>query len=245
MRRFTIYILVGCLIAISSCKKPHNSSGSLSMQVNPMFGPNVLKIDSIYESPDGKYYYFNVFNMYFSHIKLIQQGGGTVEVNPVTFFSLNDSTDVHPVISLGNPSGSFIGVQFSIGLDAIQDTNSPNTNPSSPYYANNNMYWGTVLQNVFVELQGYADTNKIPVQGLGYHIGTQTYYTTVTLNKSFTLSGTSATTLNVSVDLQRLFYGGTNPINVLNPSEDLTSTSPVPALCQQFITNLDSAFSIQ
>ena len=239
--------LAMAMMALASCKKPSSSgSGSLSLKVNPMFGANAFKINSTYESQDGKYYYIYTLNMFLSHIRLIRSGGDTVEVNPVTFIRFNDSTGINPVISLGNPSGTFTAIQFSIGLDAAQDTNSPSANSSSPYFTGNGMNWGPALQNVFVELEGYADTNQIPVQSIGYHVGTEPYYTTVTLNKSFTLSGTSASTLNLNMDVQRLFYGGSNPINVLNRSEDATGTSPfVPALCQQFITNLDSAFSLQ
>jgi hypothetical protein len=246
MRKIVPLLLVIGLIAMWSCKKPAPATGSsLKLQLNPMFGGVPMKLNTTYQSPDGKYYFFDVLNIYLSHIKLIQANGAAVEVNPVVYISINDSANATPVINLTAATGSFTAVQFSIGLDSAQDNTPPTSNISSPYYDDGVRYWGSPLNYVFIELAGYGDTAAIPVRGIGYHVGTAPYYTTVTIPKAISLTGSSQTTLVLNMDLQRLFYGGTNPINVMIQSEDITSTSPNPALCQQFVTNMDSSFSLQ
>lgn len=208
-----------------------------------MFGSRPFLLDSIYQAPDGKYYYFSLFQLTLSHIRLLHADGSYVELSPVEYFDMAYLNGASPVFSLGNPSGSFVALQFSIGLDSIQELTVYNSDSSSAFNTGN--YWGPTLQYVFLRLEGDADLNPVPITSIGYHIGQQVNYSTVKIYRNFNLSGTDASTLNVNLDIQHLFYGGSNPINILNPSEQITSSNPVPALCRQFISNLDSSFSLQ
>jgi hypothetical protein len=242
MRNVFILILIIAVIGISSCHK-NSSQGSLKLQINPMFGSKQMRLDSTYQSPDGKYYYFSDMQFFMSHIKFIRADGSSVEVSPLIYVGLDDTANTMPVFTLNNPIGSFVSIQFSIGVDSIQDTVSPSTDPSNPQASNNNMNWGTQLQYVFVKLEGSGDTVNPPLQSIGYHVGTQPYYKTVVLTKSFSTSESSQTTLILNADLQKLFWGSSGAINVLNQSQVLTNTTTNPALAAQFITDFTTIFS--
>jgi hypothetical protein len=244
MRKVLFVSLIAALAVLSSCH--HDSTnGYLKLQLSPMFGSNKLILDSTYQSPDGRYYYFSKYQMFLSHIKFIRTDGSSVEVSPLVYFGLNDSTSITPTVSLTNPTGSFTAVQFSIGVDSIQNNAAQSTDPNNPQYVGNDMNWGPSLQYVFAKLEGSADTVNPPLQSIGYHVGTNIYYTTFTITKSFSTSAGSQTTLVLNADFQKLFYGGTNPINILDPSQQVTNTTVNPALAQKFITDLSTIFSLR
>lgn len=246
MRKVLFFSLIAALTVLSSCH--HDStSGYLKLQLNPMFGSNKLILDSTYQSPDGRYYYFSKYQMFLSHIKFIRTDGSSVEVSPLVYFGLNDSTSITPTVTLTNPTGSFTAVQFSIGVDSIQNNAAQSIDPNDPQYVGNDMNWGPTLKYVFVKLEGSADTVNPTVHpiGFGYHVGTAQYYTTFTINKSFSTSASSQTTLVLNADFQKLFYGGTNAINILDPSQQVTNTTVNPALAHKFITDLSTIFSFR
>jgi hypothetical protein len=243
MRSFYIFIVSLSLMTFFSCSKPKSAPGSLKLKFNPMFGSNQMRMDSTYLAPDGRYYYFSDFRLYLSHIKFVRADGSSVEVSPLIFIGLNDTTGTQPTFTLNNPTGIFSSIQFSIGLDSAQDNSFPSTDAGSPLYSDNNMYWNSTIQYVFVILEGFADTVNPPLKSIGYHIGTAPYYRTVTLNKTFSTSVSAQTILVLNADIQKLFWG-TNAINILNPSETLTNTTTNPLLANKFINDFTTVFSI-
>lgn len=243
MRKFLFFALVMTAFALSSCR--HDTNGYLRLQLNPMFGSNPMRLKTTYQSPDGRYYYFSRYQMFLSHIKLIRTDGSSVEVSPLVYFGLNDSSSVTPIVTITNPTGTFTAVQFSIGVDSIQENATESSDPNNPQFADNDMYWGTFLQYVFVKMEGAADTVTPPIQSISYHIGTQPYYTTVTINKSFSTSASTPTTLVLNADFQKLFYGRSNTINILDPMQTFTNTTRYPTLAQKFIIDLQAIFSFK
>jgi hypothetical protein len=243
MQKTIAVVLAVCVLAIS-CKKPAGAgTASLRLQLNPMFGGMPMRLGSTYSTPDGRYYYFNYFAVTLSHIRLIHADGSYVEVNAAAYINLNDSTEAMPVVSLTNIAGTYTAVRFSIGLDSVQDNTLDNGDPSSPFYAN--LYWGASLKYVFLELDGLADTSRVPLNGISYLIGSKAYYTTITLSKPFTLTANSPETIVLNMDLRSVFYGGANPINALDPAQDVTGNPVNAPVAQKFITNMDASFSLQ
>jgi hypothetical protein len=252
MRKIATLLLVIVLIAFASCHKP-GRQGSLRLAFNPMFGASNLYLNKTYEAPDGKYYNFGALMLYMSHIKLIRSDGSMIEVKSLAYLSLSDSADMS--IPLSEVQGSFTGMQFSIGLDSIQDNSNPAsyTDTSNPLSVNNGMYWpGNGLDYVFLVLVGHADNNTTPQNPIEYLAGTSAYYTTVQVKKSFTLTSGSRTVLTLNADIQKIFYGNANAINVLtDPYTEAQTTGsdannvPYSTLAHTFMTNFSETFSLQ
>ena len=248
MRKILMWFMIVGIIGISSCHKPSSNGGSLTLKINPMFGSHAFVLNQVLEAPDGKYYNFGNYKFYLSHIKLVHSDGSTVEVNPVAYFSADDSRTWN--VTLTNTPGSYTGIQFNIGLDPAQDTTIGNVSDStSPYWANNFTYWGTsAMGYVFVQVDGYGDTVANPTTSnlIVYHIGTQANYTTgITMSKNFSTSTNAQTVITMNADLQKEFYNSpdTGVINILtNP---VTQTSDNPALAHTFITYFPKIFSLQ
>jgi hypothetical protein len=251
MRKTAILSLVIVLITLASCHK--GSQASLRLAFNPMFGSSNLSLNKTYQSPDGKYYNFSTFMLYISHIKLIHTDGSMVEVKSIAYLSPNNSNDMS--IPLSEVEGTYKGIQFSIGLDSVQDNTPPGSisDTTNPLSVNNGMYWpGSGMNYVFVILQGYADSNANPSTPIDYLVGSAPYYTTVQVNKSFTITSGSHTTLTLNSDLQKIFFGGTNPINVIadpytetQPTGVDQSNVPYTTLAHTFMTDFSQSFSLQ
>jgi hypothetical protein len=238
------YLLaLAVVILISSCHKPSNQ-GNIVLKFNPMFGPNNLMLNTQYQSPDGRYYNFEDFKFFISHIKLIHSDNSSVEVSAVQYISLDDSYTLS--IPMSCPQGTYTGIQFYIGLDSVQDAVSPDaTDTGSPVFVNHYMTWGiSSLEYVFVQIDGLAGGNANPTSPMEYHVGTSPYYTaSPVLAKSFSVSGGGQTVITLTAQVQNIFYNSPGAINVLtNP---VTQTTDNPALAHTFISDFSQIFSLQ
>jgi hypothetical protein len=244
--------VIGIMILCSCGGHPKHNPASLTLKFNPMFGSNVLRLGNTYETPApyAQYFNFSELRLFLSHIKLVRADASTVEVNPVVYISLDDSTTYN--IPLGDSLGSFTAIRFSIGLDSTQDNYAPGTNPDPSYTLNenvvqNNMFWGLTQKYVFVKMDVEVDSISSLTQsdGLGYHIGTPPYYTTVTLNfnQALNVSATGQSVITLTTDFQKIFTG-VNGINPMVQHGTMTSGNN-DTLALQFMSNLSQSFSLQ
>jgi len=244
-----ISFIIGIMI-LSSCGGPHTQA-SLSLKFNPMFGSSTLRLGNTYETSwpySGEYYNFSKLKLFLSHIKLVRADASTVEVSPLVYVSLDDSTTFS--IPLGDSIGIYTALRFSIGVDSTQDsydiTNPTNPNPSYPLNEAD-MYWGLSQRYVFVKMDVETDTISSLNQsnGLAYHIGTAPYYTAVTtnFNQPFTVSGNGSSVINLTADFQKIFTGATG-INPMIEHGTMTSGNN-DTLAFQFMSNLSKSFSLQ
>ena len=249
MRNVLVLLFLIGMMILSSCGG-HPKQSSLTLKFNPMFGSNVLRLGNTYETPSpyNEYYNFSKLKFFLSHIKLVRANATTVEVSPLVYVSLDDSSTFS--IPLGDSLGSYTALQFSIGVDSTQDsydiTNPTNPNPSYPLNEAD-MYWGLAQRYVFVKMDVETDTISSLTQsdGLAYHIGTAPYYTTVTINfnQPLTVSGNTKSAINLTADFQKIFTGSTG-INPMVEHGTMTSGNN-DTLAFQFMSNLSKSFTLQ
>ena len=248
LKAIVISFIIGIMI-LSSCGGPHNPA-SLTLKFNPMFGSGTLRLGNTYQTPApyNEYYNFSKLKFFLSHIKLVRADASTVEVSPLVYVSLDDSTTFS--IPLGDSIGSYTALRFSIGVDSTQDsydiTNPTNPNPSYPLNEAD-MYWGLSQRYVFVKMDVETDTISSLTQsnGLAYHIGTAPYYTTVSINfnQPFTVSANGNSVINFTADFQKIFTGSKG-INPMVEHGTMTSGNN-DTLAFQFMSNLSKSFSLQ
>ena len=241
-------VIIGIMI-LSSCGGPHNSA-SLSLKFNPLFGSSALRLGNTYQTPApyNEYYNFSKVKFFLSHVKLVRADASTVEVNPLIYVSLDDSTTSS--IPLGDSIGSYTALRFSIGVDSAQDnydiSNPSNLNPSYPLNQAD-MFWGLSQRYVFVKMDVETDTiaNLTQADGLAYHIGTAPYYTAVQINFSqpFIVSSSAHSVINLTADFQKIFTGATG-VNPMVEHGTMTSGNN-DTLAFQFMSNLSKSFSLQ
>jgi hypothetical protein len=227
MRKILAVALGATILLLTSCgnKGMNHTPGVVTLKINAMFGSNPLHLNQTYQAPNGTYYNISKLRFYLSHIKLVRADHSSVEVQPWYYVALDDTSTLN--IPLADSMGTFTGLQFSIGVDSIQN----NTDPSS-------------LTSQNLQLEGTADSLSPPTAvGMLYHVGTSPYYTTITLNKSFSIVPYTNTTLTLSADIQKIFYGAAGAINPYVNRETQTLDNPSVALT--FINDFDQTFSIQ
>ena len=236
-----------CLILLFTLSACHKDPGTVNLRLRPMFGTSDMSLKTVYASADSNNFKFELFKMYISHVKLIRTDNSTVEISPVVYLS-SDGPLSMPTVQA--PSGSYKGIQFYIGVDSMQDNTDQNyftnVNPYDPSPLNSgthDMYWSSALKYVFVKLQGWADHNSNPQHTFLYHVGTNPYYTPVTVLKSFSIADGSQTSLVLNTDIQKIFYGVSSPVNVAVESN--THTDDAPAIAAHFMTNFSNTFSLQ
>lgn len=248
MRKFAVLCLVAVLLILSSCGHHNSSPAALTLKINPMFGASTLRLGNTYQTPwpQNDYYNFSKLKFFLSHIRLVRADASTVEVSPLAYISLDDTTTL--TIKLADSIGSYTGVKFSVGLDTAQDNYDPaNPTVSDPNYGLNqaDMYWSSFQKYTFIKMDvGVDSTSNITQQdGLAYHVGTAPYYTAVTVNKNFSVSSGSQLAITLNADFQKIFTG-TNAINPLVDHGTMTSGNN-DTLAFKFMTNLSNSFSLQ
>jgi hypothetical protein len=247
MRNVSILIMIIAVIGIGGCKKSSSgTTGTVILKFNPMFGSSSMVLNNQYMTPDNKYFTFQHFKFFMSHIKLVRSDNSAVEVSPMVYVSLDDSSTLS--IPITCPVGSYTGISFYLGLDSEQNEMAPNlTDPSSPIFANHYMNWATGLNYTFVFIDGLAGSTSNPSNPMEYHVGTNPYYTYVApIAKKFSVSGGSQASLVLTANVQNVFYGTTGAINVLtDPVTQTTETPYAGTLAHTFITDFSQIFSLQ
>ena len=212
MRKSVFFITLGCILLLASCKK---DKGTFRIQFQPTWGQSILKLDSTYSTPDGKYLNISSLGLYLSHIKLVRTDNSEVEVDSAVLLLYNDHTIAFDLSAI---NGNYKAIKFGIGLDSAQNRRDPIVVPDNdPVYANNTLWWGLPRYHLFTQTEGYAGTSSSLGTLVFYHIGTDSMYRTANVSKTFSIADGQATSLALHADLEKLFYGPTS-VNVLTNS---------------------------
>ena len=226
------------LLSMSSCKQ---DPATLQLQVLPTWGGATWAMNTTYSTPDSKYLNFTVNKMFLSHIKLVKNDNSEVEVSAANFVNFESNN----TISLLAPVGDYKALKFGIGLDSAQNHINPTANSTDAVFgADPGMWWDVTLYHLFADIEGHAGTTTALGTTFFYHVGTDSFYKTATVPKSFSISNGQNTTLKLNADFQKLFYGGgANTINVI--TEPYTHTTDAPTTAHKLADGSTQIFSLQ
>ena len=239
VKRYSILLLSLWLLSMASCKQ---DPATLQLQVLPTWGSTTWAMNATYNTPDGKYLNFSVSKMFLSHIKLVKNDNSEVEVNAAAFVNFESSSNT---ISLPAPVGDYKALKFGIGLDSAQNHINPTANSTDAVFgAGPGMWWDINLYHLFADIEGRAGTTTALGTFFFYHVGTDSFYKTATVPKSFSISNGQNTTLKLNADFQKLFYGGgANTVNVI--TEPYTHTTDAPTTAHKLADGCTQMFSLQ
>jgi len=228
----------------SSCK-PKETNSNLSIQITPKFGMEAFQLDKTIADKNGRRMNFQRFRFYLSNIKLIKTDNTILPLKSVAYLDMEKNPAL--TFNVDATNGDFKELQFSIGVDSIQNLTDPaSVASSSPLSADNDMWWGVTQKYVFSRLEGSADTT---VGGTGnlnrkllYHLGQNENYRTVKLAKSISILADKKTTIKLNLDLEKVFFG-TNTIDIR--TEPVTHSNDNVTLATKFADNFSQAFTIE
>lgn len=220
MKYFPILALL-LIVALFSCtKKKVNDIDTPAVQQNklslkPMFGNQLLQLDSVYTMSNGFKIEFVELKAYFTDI----QSGGSILKDAALFNFSETGTFVfqaNQVVS--NPSA----IQFGIGVSSSINHNDPSLFPSSNplnIAIANDMHWDWNPGYIFFKVEAKVDTIVDGItncnHNLVYHVGTDPYFTSKTIsNLSWSAVSSNLSEAWLKIDMKNFFENSGNEIDV-------------------------------
>jgi len=220
MKHFPILALLFC-VALFSCKKkkddvvdtPVVQQSKLSLK--PMFGNEIVQLDSVYTMSNGYQIEFVELKAYFTDI---ESGGSGMK--DLALFNFRETGNLvfqaNQVVS--NPSS----IQFGIGVPSSINHNDPSAFPASNplnIAIANDMHWDWNPGYIFFKVEAKVDTIVDGItncdHNLVYHVGTDAYYTPKTItNLNWSAVSSSINQAWLKMDLKNFFENPGNEIDV-------------------------------
>ena len=249
MRSFKIALLSLFALALvfSGCKKANN--GSLTIQLKARFnGQNVAFDTTRFTDKENRLVQFATLKFLVAHITLVGTDNSYHEVSPVELVDFSNPNSL--TLNFNNLKGDYKAIQFGCGLDSIlNDTNPLTVDVNSPLSNNNigDMYWmwaKYTFENLSGKWDYNSDTLSVFRHGLFYLIsGDSLYRYPVTLSKNLSVCCGKTTTAVLYIDLQKIFYGSTETIDIPNENGTISSTADNPVIAPAFADNFARAFT--
>jgi hypothetical protein len=170
-------------------------------------------INSTGKTPNGRNYTIDdsKTKILFSNFKLITSTGSEVMVKDVFLYKSNNNS-----FTFKMPDGNFTGFRFSYGLDSVLNNTNPMSYPaSSPLSVETGLYWD-MLKYRFSVIEASIDNspgkNQPPNAPFSMHLGSDTLYTII----NSTVIPFNGSTVNIELDLDKLFVLDTDPFQIIN-----------------------------
>ena len=243
---FSVVLLACFILFPSSCKKPVTGS-TLTLQLNAKYGTQNFALNAANVDPQGRYIIMSALQFYLSHIYLIKTDSTKVKVSDIALFDFSNPSSLS--VSIKNVEGNFTGISFVCGLDSLtNDTTNPNNySPPNPLSGDYNTYWLAWNSYRFEVMEGKWDTAVMPIMhyGIVYHIGRNLAYRQTQINKSFSVCCGTPYTLNLNLDVEKIFYNTSTNETLDIATEGSTSSMPTdnPVILTTFADNFSTAFS--
>lgn len=240
---FRLWVIFLAALAISSCKP--KKEGNFTLQMAGKYGNQSFALGTPNTDPEGRRIQVEKLKFYLSHITLIKEDNSEIEIKDV---ALIDFENPGAIIVKADADGNFKAIRFGLGVDSIQNNTDPLSVPSSnPLSGDNGMYWSW-LKYQFEILEARCDTTNT---GTGifnwfplYHIGGNAQYRQVVINKSFTVCCNNKSTVTLTLDAEKIFYGSTQTLDIITESTTQMGPSDDPNVAIKFVNNFSNAFSV-
>ena len=245
MKHNSVFFLLA-VVLISSCHKPKD--GNFTLQIKAKYGDQSFVTGSSNTDPQGRRIQIEKLKFYLSHIKLIKTDNSEIELKEVALCDFTDPNSLR--INVDGVKGDFKAIRFGCGVDSVQNLTDPNsiTDDANPLSNYSGMYWGW-LKYQFQILEARCDTtttgsgvfNWFPL----YHIGLNPQYRQVELSKTYSVCCDNAFTLNLVLDVKKIFYGSTQTLDIISESTTQMGAQDNPLIAPKFVDNFSQAFSVE
>jgi len=255
MKNFKLIIILFAAIIFSfTCKKnadttpaatQQSTTGTLYFHLHTDVDTNeVATYGSVYTLTGGRKISVTKAQLYISNIQLIKADSSIYAVPNTVLLKVQE---IEPYLVGSVPSGNYISVRFTVGLDSATNAKIPTS--SDIALNNQSMWFGASAQPsgfIFVNFQGTIDTtaaansnNLIPFM---YMIGTTANKRQVTMPyQSFTITTGQAQYLHIIIDYNKLLTGinlsNGNNLMIMSPRANInnvakTISNNIPAIFQ-------------
>jgi hypothetical protein len=211
-QNFIKMALVAALATFSffSCKKDSTSTTTTTTPT----GTLVLHLHTNVDTNEVDFYdtVYHLAQMFISHIQVVRLDGSVYEVPGVSILKVMENEE-YVIGSV--PVGNYKSVNFSVGLDASTNANSPT---SGSIFNTPAMWFNSSFSSsdgyVFVNFQGKIDTTTnangtvANMQPFTYKIGTNAHLTNINMpEQDFSVTANQQQFVHIIIDYSKLLTG--------------------------------------
>lgn len=243
---FLLLLMPVFLVACKRDKTPEQESAvhTNSINVHVNFNGVPFQMDSVYTFIDGTKIQFSTLKFYVNNVK---SGNLLLKEYALFDWSLNPTK----LISEAGDLPVSNQLLFNIGVPSSVNHNDPSlwpTNHPLNIMVANDMHWDWNPGYIFLKIEAKADTILDGITNLDhlltYHIGMDANFLPITLTGANWQSVGNVSTLNLSLDLNKVFNTSTNPIDV--KTESTTHSAPgQEVLTTKVLNNFAGALTLE
>ncbi len=167
-----LLILSICMASAAAGAMPfigkHSNEGKLNIVFDHYAGDKVLQFDTVsYRNELGQSFTVTKFKYYIGNIHLKKVNG--TETTYKDYYLINEEDPASKTFNLNNiPTGSYTGIEFTIGVDSIDNCSGAQSGALDPINA---MFWAWNTGYIFLKLEGKSRASKSPGNIFEFHIG--------------------------------------------------------------------------
>ena len=232
------------ILAFAACKPDpvpvDPVQGTFQLAFAVKWGANDLALSQKYMAPDGRNYQIDVLKFFISRLQLLTPSDSVVNIKDVALVDLYRANS--NVISGAAPTGSYTGMRFNLGLDYDLNHSDQTSYPTShPLSTTSGMYWTWASRYIFTMIEGRADTTSTDSLGVFlYHSGADSMVRPMEFrNLNIVLGENETKTQTLTLDMQKVFFGATDSIDV--SADPITHTLDNPGLASRVIRLIEAA----
>jgi|GEM_PF-680741 len=246
---FTIKSLsfLAMVFMVSGCDKPETTmeSSQLNLSFSGRYG--TVPFQTLQPFPIGtvKSIKISKLDFYLTGFTLLSPTGN-IELTDAALVDITGNSDQdRTVILKGLKRGDYSGIRFQVGVKPDLNKKLPKDFKSNHPLSSTSHYWEAWNSYIFSKIEGVLDPKGDKVYDLGFavHTGTDVCLESVQIDKSFTLTDHQTFSLNLDLDVEKIFLQGgqyfdleSSPLNH-NPSN-------IPTL-KLFATSLAGAIQLK
>ena len=245
--------LVGFFIlslVFMSCDKNETGDKDLNINFKLVYGGAPLVLLQDYAYPDGRALLFNRVSFYVSGVQL-NSSSGTSTSSDVKMVNFNASNSSLAGALAGNivkfngfTEGNISKLKLCFGVDKTNNSKEPSNFKSGESLSDQSEYWAGWKSYIFMRLEGFLDAKRDGKKNLGFalHTGSDDAYTCLEFPVNFKIEGNSVNTVNVLIDIKKVF--GTSTTYNIDANPQIHSLSQL-AQALELAGNLKTAVSVE
>ncbi len=224
---------------------PADTTETVEIRFVPTINGQPLVLNQVFTGPDNLRMSMETFKFYLSDIALTGTSGTTV-LRDVAFIDLPANRSIR----LNADPGNYTAISFGLGVKtSLNGTDDTEYNPAQwadthPLSIYNGMYWTWASGYIFTKLEGRIDTSATqdhqPDLSWFYHIGTDTTYTSKTIDGlNFSAVEGQTTVVELGIEVNDLFRTSADTIDMT--TDYFTHTTDHLDLALKVMNNLKVA----
>lgn len=218
----SVAALLLLVLSFSACKDdPENLDQNLTFKFTPKMGSQPFALEQIYTNSFGQRYRVDKIAFYVDNIKLVNANGTEETIKNIDFIDFANLKET----KLKLPAGNYTAIKFGLGLDVANNNIDPTVGTGVLGFEYDEYWWSWASKHIFTKIEGDVETvlnsNNFN-EGFVYHLGLDELYQTVTIERNIALTDTELSTIEVAINVQKLFDGNTNQLNLLTENNTQT-----------------------